>query len=77
LKDVLTVYAANIYEAARALPGAEQFGEETFAALTAILTNTYDGAAIVRAVLPQPELEDKRIELLTALLSGSSPTLPA
>ncbi len=41
--------------------------------MTAILTNTFDGAAIVRAVLPQPELEDKRIELLTALLSGALP----
>jgi AcrR family transcriptional regulator len=74
LKDVLTEYAANIYETARALPGSDQFGEDTFAALTAILTNTFDGAAIVRAVLPQPELEDKRIELLTALLRGTSPT---
>lgn len=74
LKDVLTEYAANIYEVARALPGAEQFPQETFASLTAILTNTFDGAAIVRAVLPQPELEDKRIELLTALLSGAPPT---
>jgi AcrR family transcriptional regulator len=73
LKDVLTEYAANIYETARALPGAEQFSAETFAALVAILTNTFDGAAIIRAVLPQPELEDRRIELLTALLSGQSP----
>ena len=31
--------------------------------------------AIVRAVLPQPELEDKRIELLAGLLNGTSPTL--
>ena len=77
LKDVLTVYAANIYETARALPGAELIDDETFAALVAILTNAFDGAAIVRAVLPQPELEEKRIELLTALLSGSGPTLPA
>jgi hypothetical protein len=62
------------YETARALPGAEQFPEETFTAMVAILTNTFDGAAIVRAVMPQPELEDKRIELLTALLSGASTT---
>jgi len=73
LKDVLTEYAAKIYETARALPGADQFPDETFAALTAILTNTFDGAAIVRAVLPQPELEDKRIQLLTALLSSALP----
>ena len=69
-KSVLTEYAANIYDTARALPGADQFPDDTFAALVAILTNTFDGAAIVRAVLPQPEIEDKRIELLAALLSG-------
>ncbi|MGV0790442.1 TetR/AcrR family transcriptional regulator [Mycolicibacterium sp. XJ1819] len=71
LRDVLTEYAANIFRTARSLPGAEQFPEETIAALAAILTNTFDGAAIVRAVLPQPGLEDKRIELLTALLQGA------
>jgi AcrR family transcriptional regulator len=70
LQDVLTEYAANIYETARALPGADQFPDETFAALTAILTNTFDGAAIVRAVLPQPEIEDARIQLLSSLLGG-------
>jgi AcrR family transcriptional regulator len=70
LQDVLVEYAANIYDTARALPGADQFPDDTFAALVAILTNTFDGAAIVRAVLPQPEIENKRIELLTALLNG-------
>ena len=57
LQEVLTEYAANIYDIARALPGADQFPRDTFAALVAILTNTFDGAAIVRAVLPQPEIE--------------------
>lgn len=71
LQDVLREYATNIFETARSLPGAEQFSEETVAALAAILTNTFDGAAIVRAVLPQPELEDARIELLTSLLRGA------
>ncbi len=71
LQDVLTEYAANIYETARALPGADQFSEETFVALTAILTNTFDGAAIVRAVLPQPDIEAKRLELLASLLSAA------
>jgi AcrR family transcriptional regulator len=70
LQDVLVEYAANIYDTARALPGADRFPEDTFAALVAILTNTFDGAAIVRAVLPQPEIENKRIELLAALLNG-------
>lgn len=70
LQDVLVEYAANIYETARAVPGADRIPEDTFVALVATLTNTFDGAAIVRAVLPQPELEDKRIQVLTALFNG-------
>ncbi|MDT5077304.1 MAG: hypothetical protein QOJ80_1941, partial [Mycobacterium sp.] len=45
-----------------------------FGALVAILTNTFDGAAIVRAVLPQPELEAQRIQALATLLEGLSPS---
>jgi AcrR family transcriptional regulator len=71
LQEVLTEYAANIYDIARALPGADQFPEESFAALVAIMTNTFDGAALVRAVLPQPEIEAKRIQVLAALLGGA------
>jgi AcrR family transcriptional regulator len=70
LQEVLTEYAANIFDTARALPGADLLPEDTFAALVAILTNTFDGAAMVRAVLPQPEIEENRIHLLTALLTG-------
>jgi AcrR family transcriptional regulator len=74
LREVLTEYARNIYDVARSLPGADQVPEDTFVALVAILTNTFDGAAIVRAVLPQPEIEAGRIALLTALLNGLLPT---
>ena len=70
LQDVLTEYAANIYDIARALPGADQFPEDSFVALVAIMTNTFDGAALVRAVLPQPEIEAKRIQVLAELLGG-------
>jgi AcrR family transcriptional regulator len=69
LQNVLTEYAANIYDIARSLPGSEQFPDETFAALVAILTNTFDGAAIVHAVLPQPDIEANRIQLMTSLLT--------
>lgn len=69
LQDVLSEYAANIYETATSVPGADQFPEDDFAAVLAVLINAFDGAAIVRAVLPQPELEDARIGLLTTLLS--------
>jgi AcrR family transcriptional regulator len=73
LQEVLTEYAANIYDDAKALPGADQFPDDIFVALVAILTNTFDGAAIVRAVLPQPEIEAKRIQLLASLLGGLQP----
>jgi len=73
LQEVLTEYAANIYDVAKALPGADQFPDDIFVALVAIFTNTFDGAAIVRAVLPQPEIEAKRIELLASLLGGLQP----
>jgi AcrR family transcriptional regulator len=71
LQEVLTEYAANIYDVAKALPGADQFPDDTFIALVAIITNTFDGAAIVRAVLPQPDLEAKRIALLATLIGGA------
>jgi AcrR family transcriptional regulator len=74
LQEVLTEYAANIYDVAKALPGADQFPDDIFVALVAILTNTFDGAAIVRAVLPQPEIEAKRIQLLASLLGGLQPS---
>ena len=72
LQAVLVEYAANIHDVARALPGADQYPPETFGALVATLTNVFDGAAIVRAVLPLPEIEDARIALLTELLADRS-----
>jgi hypothetical protein len=71
---VLTEYAASIYDIARSLPGADQFPKDTFGALVAIMTNTFDGAALIRAVLPQPELEAQRIQVLAALLEGIPPS---
>ncbi|WP_319454793.1 MULTISPECIES: TetR/AcrR family transcriptional regulator [unclassified Mycobacterium] len=73
LREVLAEYAANIYEVASAVPGADRFPPEIFATLVATLTNAFDGAAIVRAVLPQPELEQRRIALLTTLITGDLP----
>jgi AcrR family transcriptional regulator len=73
LRGVLTEYAANIYQIASAMPGADRFPPDVFATLVATLTNAFDGAAIVRAVLPQPELEQSRIALLATLLTGDLP----
>jgi AcrR family transcriptional regulator len=71
LQNVLARYSAKIYDAARALPGADSFPEEIFPAVVALMTNTFDGAALVRPVLPQPDIEAQRIKLLTSLLSGA------
>ncbi|GAC1400609.1 MAG: TetR/AcrR family transcriptional regulator [Mycobacterium sp.] len=70
LQTVLAEYAANIYETARAFPGAERFPEETFATLVAIITNSFNGAAIVRPVLPQPDSEARQIDLLIGVMRG-------
>lgn len=68
LQDVLAEYSAKIYDTARALPGAESVPTDIFPALVATMTNAFDGAALVRAVLPQPELDAQQVPLLLALL---------
>jgi AcrR family transcriptional regulator len=73
LQNVLEQYTTKICDTARTLPGAESFPEETFPVLVSLLINTFDGAAIVRAVLPNPDIEQQRIELLTSLLNGLGP----
>jgi AcrR family transcriptional regulator len=73
LREVMTTYVAKIYEAARAVPSAEEieaFGEENFAALVAVLINTFDGAAMFRHVLSHPDIEERRIPVLLSLLDG-------
>lgn len=73
LQHELGQYSAKIQDAARALPGAESFPGETFPVLVALLTNVFDGAAVVEGVLPQPEIAEKRIPVLTALLTAALP----
>ncbi|MBV9512846.1 MAG: TetR/AcrR family transcriptional regulator [Mycobacteriaceae bacterium] len=71
LHDVLTEYSTKIYETARALPGVENVPEDTVAALAATLTNTFDGAALLRPVLPQPEIDAQQVPLLATLLTAA------
>ena len=73
LQDELGQYSAKIHEAARAMPGAESFPEEIFPIVVALLTNVFDGAAVVEGVLPQPHLAVQRIPVLTALLAAAVP----
>ncbi len=73
LREVLEQYTSRIYDAARALPGAEGFAEQTFPVLVALLTNVFDGAALVRGLLPDSDIEEQRIGLLTDLITGLMP----
>jgi AcrR family transcriptional regulator len=77
LQHVLTEYSTKIFEAARALPGTENVPQETLATLAATLTNTFDGAAIVRAVMPLPDIDAQQIPLLAALLSEAYGMAPS
>ncbi len=74
LQHELGQYRAKIHEAALALPGADGFPEETFPALVALMTNVFDGAAVVEGILPQPDIAAQRIPVLTALLTAAVPT---
>lgn len=73
LREVLAQYTAKILDAARALPGADAIGEETFPVLVALMTNVFDGAAIVRGIFPEPDIEERRIALLSKLITGLAP----
>lgn len=68
LRDVLTEYSAKIFEAAGAAPPTQGLPADTRAALTALLTNTFDGAAILRPVLPDPAFEARKIAVLADML---------
>ncbi|OBH38107.1 TetR family transcriptional regulator [Mycobacterium sp. E342] len=73
LQTELRQYSAKIHDAARSLPGAESFPEETFPVLVSVLTNVFDGAAVVEGVLPQPQIAEQRIPMLMTLLSAAAP----
>ena len=70
LQSVLADYETSIYDTARAMPGADQFSDETFTTFVAIITNSFIGAALVRPVLPQPDREAKQVELLIDVMRG-------
>lgn len=73
LRDVLDEYATTIVDIAHTLPGTDGLPRDTFAAQVALLANTFDGAALVRPVLPQPAIEEQRIRLLAGMLATDRP----
>lgn len=70
LQHELWQYRAKMYDAARAMPGTENIPEETLPVLVALLTNVFDGAAVVEGVLPQPEIAERRIPVLSELMTA-------
>ena len=72
LQDVLAEYTAKIYDTARGLPGADRVPSDILPALVSLMTTTFDGSALVRAVLPESDLDAQQIPLLLSLLGGIS-----
>jgi AcrR family transcriptional regulator len=78
LQEVLNEYGTKIYETMRAFPGAENVPGEALAPLVATLLNIFDGAAMVRFVNPQPDIDEPQVPLLADLLTrvyGEQPAL--
>jgi AcrR family transcriptional regulator len=71
LQHELDQYAEKILDAARMLPGAEQFPEDKFPVIVGLLTNVFDGAAVVQGIVPVPELDEQRIPMLMTLLNNA------
>jgi AcrR family transcriptional regulator len=69
LQDELGDYAEKILEAARTVPGAEQFPPDKLPVIVGLLANVFDGAAVVQGIVPVPELDEHRIPMLMELLT--------
>ena len=69
LQDELGDYAEKILEAARTVPGAEQFPPNKVPVIVGLLANVFDGAAVVQGIVPVPELDEHRIPMLMELLT--------
>jgi AcrR family transcriptional regulator len=74
LREAMTVYNAEVYQAARATSSAEEIaavgGEENFATMVSVLLHTFDGAAMVGYVVTRPEIEERLVPVLLSLLSA-------
>lgn len=69
LQNVLGQYSAKIHDAARALPGAELSGGD-ISGHRGVDDQRLRQRRHCARVLPQPELEEQRIPMLTALLTA-------
>ena len=62
----------KIIDAARTMPGIEQFPEDKFPVILGLMTNVFDGAALVQGIVPVPALDEQRIPMLMTLLNAVS-----
>lgn len=76
LRDEIDLYQQKIFDAAKSVPtdGLDDLDAEDFGAMVTVLINAFDGAAIFQDVLSHSAvLEQRRITLLTSLLSATRP----
>lgn len=72
LQKVFEQYSKKILEIAQPVLGGEGFSEETIPVVVSTLMNVFLSAAVIGAVLPQPEIQGRQVPLLTSLLTGAS-----
>lgn len=74
LRDTLQIavadYGVQMIELGRSLPGASQLPEDELITLTFMITDMFDGEALVKTLRPYPELVAGRDALLAKLLRG-------
>lgn len=62
-------YHAQIVDFGRSLPVAARFPSDVFDTLLLSLVHMFDGEALASTVHPQPELEERRIDLVARMLT--------
>lgn len=74
LRDALRPSMERYYDAisatARRVPGTEAFSDEVLGSLLFTVIHLFDGEALSRVVLPQPEHEARRMALLETLVES-------
>ncbi len=69
LQPAVKRYYAAIRATASRVPGIEAVPPELFETLLFTLVHVFDGESLVHAVLPSPEIEERRMDLLLSLIA--------
>lgn len=73
LQVAVAEYGAQMVELARSVPGTDRLSESELITLVFMITDMFDGEALVKTLRPYPELVAGRDELLAKLLRGYRP----